>query len=148
MEYEIVWGGDPEDASVTTWGTATLEGLSTWVQEGLSDPRYRPGMRIPVDYSRLDWSGISQEDVHKRVEHFAKTVIPAGRACAAVVMREPVDFGIARMVQAYVELHRELEIEIAVFLSIEDAREWLREQIAADTGSADSSADGSIRGAS
>jgi hypothetical protein len=52
------------------------------------------------------------------------------------------------MVQAYVELHRELEIEIAVFLSIEDAREWLREQIAADTGSADLSADGSIRGAS
>jgi hypothetical protein len=138
VEFEIIWGGDPEDASVTTWGTATLEGLSAWVQEGFSDPRYRPGMRILVDHSRLDWSGISQEDVHKRVEHFAKAVIPAGRACAAVVMRAPVDFGIARMVQAYVEVHPELEIEIAVFLSIEDAREWLREQIAEDAGSADS----------
>jgi hypothetical protein len=138
MEYEITWGGDPEDASVTTWGTATLEGLNAWVQEGLSDPRYRPGMLVLVDHSRLDWSGISREDVHKRIEHFAEAAGLTGRAYAAIVMRAPVDFGIARMVQAYIELHPELEIEIAVFLSIEDARGWLREWKEADAGPAGS----------
>ncbi|MGD0274272.1 MAG: hypothetical protein ABSB96_11150 [Gaiellaceae bacterium] len=135
MEYEITWGGDPEDASVTTWGTATIEGLDAWVKEGLSDSRYRSGMCVLVDHSRLDWSGLTPKDVHERIEFFAKEAARLGRARAAVVMRAPADFGIARMEQAYVELEPELEIEIGVFFSIEDAREWLRERIAADAGS-------------
>jgi len=73
VEYEITWGGDPEDATVTTSGTATLEGLDAWVQEGLSDPRYRSGMHILVDHRQLDWSGLSPANVQERIELFART---------------------------------------------------------------------------
>ena len=138
MGYEITWGGDPEDACVTTWGTATIEGLDAWVHEGISDSRYRPGMHVIIDNRRLDWSGLSPEDVHKRTEFFLRNTALLDRARAAVVMRAPVEYGIARMEQAYVELEPELKIEIGIFLSIEDAREWLREQIAEDADSADS----------
>jgi hypothetical protein len=133
--YEITWGGDPEDACVTTWGTASIEGLDAWIQEGLSDSRYRPGMHILIDHRQLDWSGLSPDDVHKRVELFARDAASLDSARAAVVMRAPVEFGIARMEQAYVELEPKLKIKIRIFLSMEDAREWLREQIAADADS-------------
>ena len=126
MEHEITWGGDPEDARVTTWGTAKIEGLDAWVEEGLSDPRYRPGMRILIDHSRLDWSGLTPTDIQQRIELFAKQATRLGQISAALVMRAPVDFGIARMEQAYIELHPEIQIELGVFLSIEAAREWLR----------------------
>jgi len=33
MEYEITWGGDPEDACVTTRGEASLEGFGAWMQK-------------------------------------------------------------------------------------------------------------------
>jgi hypothetical protein len=126
VEYEIIWGGDPEDASVTTWGTVTIEGLDAWVKEGLSDSRYRPGMRILIDHSRLDWSGLTPKDIHRRIELFAKEAGRVGHVSAAVVMRAPVDFGIARMEQAFIELHPEVQIDLAVFFSVDDAREWLR----------------------
>jgi glucan biosynthesis protein len=125
MEYEITWGGDPEDASITARGVATVEGLNAWVQESLSDPRHRPGLRVLVDYTQLDWSDLSPTDVHERVALYAKDAIKLDHARVALVMRAPADFGIARMEQAYVELNPELEIEIGVFFSIDAARLWL-----------------------
>jgi len=133
VEHEITWGGDPEDVIVTTWGTATIEGLNAWVQEGLADPRYRPGLRVLIDQRKLDWSELSLKDVQQRIELFVSETARLDHARAAVVMGAPVDFGIARMEQAYVELHPELKFEIGVFLSIEKAREWLREEAAQDS---------------
>jgi hypothetical protein len=136
VEYEITWGGDPEDVTVTAWGTATVEGLDAWLRKELKDPRFRPRMRVLIDYRQLDWSGLSPEDLHKRVEVFARAGGRVNRARSAVVMRSPVDFGIARMEQAYFELHLEPEVEMGVFLSIEDARRWLSEVPAPDSDSA------------
>ena len=133
MEHEITWGGDPEDVSVTTWGTATLEGLNAWVHEGLADSRFRPGMRILIDHSRLDWSGFTPKDMHQRIELFAKEAGRSGHISAAVVMGAPVDFGIARMEQAYIELHPDVHIDLGIFFSIDEAREWLREEAAPDS---------------
>ena len=136
--HEITWGGDPEDGCVTTWGTASIEGLDAWVQEGLSDSRYRPGMHILIDHRQLDWGGLSPADMHERVELFARHAVRLDSARAAVVMRASVDFGMARMEQAYAAIDPELEIEIGVFWSIEKARQWLSEEPAPDSDSASS----------
>jgi hypothetical protein len=136
VEYEITWGGDPEDASVTTRGMATVDGLNTWVQEALSDPRYRRGLRVLADYRQLDWSDLSSADVHDRIELYVKDSVRLDQARVAVVMGAPVDFGMARMEQAYVAIDPELEIEIGVFLSIGNARQWLSEAPAPDSDSA------------
>jgi hypothetical protein len=138
MEYEITWGGDPEDACVTTRGEASLEGFGAWMQEGLSDPRYREGISFIVDHRELDWSGVSLKGVQDRIELFKQDSNRIGRVRAAMVMRAVVDFGLARMYQAYIELQPDLQIEIGVFTSIEDAREWIRERKAADANPAGS----------
>ena len=134
--HEITWEGDPEDGCVTTWGTASIEGLDAWVQEGLSDSRYRPGMHVIIDNRRLNWGGLSPMDVHKRVELFARDAARLDSARAAVVMGTPVDYGVARMEQAYVDLEPELKIEIRIFFSIDEAREWLRSLPEHEPGSA------------
>lgn len=135
MDYEITWGGDPEDAHVTTSGEASMEGFTAWMQEGLADPRYREGMSIIIDHRELDWSGVSLGGVQDRIELFKRNAKRVRRIRAAMVMRAAVDFGLARMYQAYVELQPDLQMEIGVFLSIEDAREWIRERKAADSDS-------------
>lgn len=135
MEYEITWGGDPEDASVATRGTVALEGFDAWMQEGLSDPRYRDGMSIIVDHRELDWSDVSLKDVQERIELFRRNTKRVGRIRAAMVMRSTVDFGLARMYEAYVEMQPDLQIEIGVFISIDDAREWIRGRKAVDAAS-------------
>jgi hypothetical protein len=135
VEYEITWGGDPEDACVTTRGEASLEGFDAWMQEGLSDPRYREGMSFILDHRELDWSGISIDDVQERIELIRRESNHFGRIRVAMVMRAVVDFGLARMYQAYIELQSDVQIEIGVFTSIDDAREWLRERKAADAAS-------------
>jgi hypothetical protein len=138
VEYEITWGGDPEDARVTTRGEASFDGFVAWMQEGLSDPRYRERMSIILDYRELDWSGISLEDVQDRIKLFKTDSNRFGRVRVAMVMRATVDFGLARMYQAHIEAQPDLQIEIGVFTSIENAREWIRERKAADAGSTDS----------
>jgi hypothetical protein len=136
VEYEISWGGDPEDACVTTRGEASLEGFNSWMEEGLSDPRYREGISFILDHRQLDWSGISLQDVQDRIELTKQDSDRYGRVRVAMVMRAAVDFGLARMYQAYIELQSDLQIEIGVFISIEDAREWIRIRKAADAGPA------------
>jgi hypothetical protein len=135
MEYEITWGGDPEDASVTTRGSVSLEGFDAWMQEGLSDRRYHDGMSIIVDHRELDWSDISLKDVQERLELFKRNTNRVGCIRAAMVMRSAVDFGLARMYEAYVEMQPDLQIEIGVFISIDDAREWIRGRKLADAAS-------------
>jgi hypothetical protein len=125
MEHQITWDGDPEDASVTTRGIVTVEGLDAWVREVLADPRYRPGFRVLVDYRQLNWGDLSPMDLYERIELYVRDSIRLDHARIAVVMGVPVDFGMARMEQAYVELRPELEIEIGVFFSIDEARRWL-----------------------
>lgn len=135
MEYEITWGGDPEDACVTSRGKVSLEGFVAWMQEGLSDPRYHDGMSIIVDHRELDFSDMLPQDVQERLELFRRETNRVGRIRAAMVMRSAVDFGLARMYEAYVEMQPDLQIEIGVFTSIEDAREWLRARKAAGAAS-------------
>jgi hypothetical protein len=125
MQYEIVWGGDPEDLLVTTRGTATLDELSFWIREAICDPRYRPGMRVLVDHREVDWSGLTPEDIRTHVAAFTVDAERIGHSYCAMVMGKPVDFGIARMKEQYAEADPTFEAEIQVFASVDDARRWL-----------------------
>ena len=138
MEHEITWGGDPEDVYVTISGVATVEGLDIWVQELLADPGFRPGLRVLVDERRLDWSQMHSEDIERRVDLIAKDTARFGDAYAAMVVGTQVDYGVTRIEQAHVDSRPELRPRLRVFLSVEEAREWLRERAAAETRPADS----------
>ncbi|MGD0165672.1 MAG: hypothetical protein ABSC51_00055 [Gaiellaceae bacterium] len=125
MEFEIIWGGDPEDVYIRTRGVATVEGFSAWLEEGLSDPRKRPGLRVLVDHRQLDTSGMSVEDVERRVEIAAREEPRFSDVHVAVVVRRDVDFGVLRMLESLFEARPELRSIVRVFRSIEKARHWL-----------------------
>ena len=125
MESEIIWGGAPEDVRVRTSGVATVEGFSSWLLEGLSDPRMRPGLRVIVDHRLLDTSGMRYEDVERRVEIAAKEAPRFADIHIAVVVGREVEFGILRMLESLFEARSELRSILRVFRSIEEARSWL-----------------------
>ncbi|HEY5159436.1 MAG TPA: hypothetical protein VII83_00035 [Gaiellaceae bacterium] len=125
MEYEIIWGGDPEDVCIRTRGVATVEGFSAWLLEGISDPRKRPGLRVLIDHRQLDTSRMSIEDVERRVEIAAREEPHFDDVHVAVVVEREVDFGIQRMLGSLFEARPELRSILRVFRSIDEARLWL-----------------------
>lgn len=124
MEHEITWGSDPEDAYVSASGAATVEAMNDCQQALISDPRFRPGMRVLIDHRLVDWSRMTPEDVRKVVDMLVRSTARFGATYCAMVMGKQVDFGIARMQQHYAEANSELQIEFRVFSTIEDARSW------------------------
>lgn len=125
VEYEIIWGGDPEDVCIRTKGVATLEGFTAWLKEGISDPRSRPGLRVIIDHRQLATSAMTLGDIERRAEITAKEQPNIRGAHVAIVVERDVEFGMLRMLGAVFETHPELRSMLCVFRSIDEARLWL-----------------------
>jgi hypothetical protein len=127
VDYEITWGGDPEDVSVTTSGRVTIEELDGWAQEVLADPRYRPGLRVLVDHRGSLWDHLTPDDLRRRSELVARDAERIGphRNQIAMVASRPVDYGLGRMLEMMIEARTDVDFQ--VFYDIDDARAWLRE---------------------
>jgi hypothetical protein len=123
MSHAIRFGGQPEDVSVTTLGTASLAGLDAVLTDLLGEQSYIPGMRVLLDHSLLDWRGLQPEDLLRRIHLGLKDADLIGPSRIAVVS------GDARMARAHV-LRGDEPIWRA-FASAEEARAWLAEGTAA-----------------
>ncbi len=124
VDVEIVWGGKPEDVRMIASGKADADGLIAAGERLHSDSNFRPGLRVLVDHRQVDWSHMTEDDVRRTVDLLAVNPAPEIMYCA-MVMGRPVDYGIARMRQHYVEARSELSLELRVFTTLEDARDWL-----------------------
>ena len=124
MEWEIQWGGDPEDVLVTISGDATVEGLNAWTQEALADSRFRPGMRVLIDHRGASLGGLTSDDMRRRADILAADAERIGLQRVATVVTKPVDFGLHRMLELLSEERRSFTWR--VFYDIEEARDWLR----------------------
>ena len=125
LEFEIRFGGDPEDVLETAWGIATPAGLLAANAALLADERFRPGLRILVDHTNLDWSAMSGADMRVRAEQLRRLNGPLAGGRVATVTRGTVDFGLQRMSDGLVD--GDLTFARRVFSTFEDARAWLRE---------------------
>ena len=127
MLHEIRFCGEPdeiEDVHVTTFGTASVDGLAAMAQAGFDDPRFRPGARILIDHRHLDWRRMSSDDIRLRAERMAAEEAPLLAGCrVAIVARGPAEFGVVRMLLTYAELDTDVELDI--FPTLEQARAWL-----------------------
>jgi len=124
MEYEIVWGGDPEDVLVTTSGQATTDELHAMTRSALADPRYRRGLKILVDHTATTLAELSASDVQRRADLLVAEGPNFSLHRVAFVTGQTVDYGVGRMLQGWVE--GRLDIESRVFRSVDEARDWLR----------------------
>ena len=123
MSHQIRFGGDPEDLLITTSGTASVEGLDAMVQAGLGDDRYRSGMRVLIDHSRLEWPDLATDQLRRRADLIVRDSERIGRSYVAVVVSQPVAYGFGRMMLAFGA--DRIEFEPRLFYSIDEARAWL-----------------------
>lgn len=132
MDYSFRWGGDPEDLCIETLGRATLAGLTAMTQDGFADERFRLDMKILIDHRRLDWTSMSTEDTRQRAMDLALASGRLGHARIAVVVSQPVDFGMQRMMEGLSNQMVEDSVvpppvfTSEIFHSLDDARAWLR----------------------
>ena len=126
MDYAIRWGGDPEDLCLTATGVGRFADLDAMMEEARADPRWVEGMRVLVDFSGVDWSGVSVDQMQARVE------VRSGSAPAfwqdryqqfSVVVR-PTDYAFGRLMG--LAINRKVAWVSRVFDCLSDAREWLR----------------------
>jgi hypothetical protein len=125
VEYTIEFGGAPQDITITTSGSASVEGLIGFVTDLVASPRYRPGMAILIDHMLLDTRPLTAADI----KTFATAVVThdqqIGASRVAIVVPDPLTFGFARMY----ELHAEpAQVRSKVFYSRSDALTWLEER--------------------
>jgi hypothetical protein len=123
MEYRIEFGADAEsDATVTTSGAASAEGLIGFVLELIADPRFRPGMAVLVDHSALDSRPLEPEDIQSLSRAVLQRDRLIGPSRVAIVVPDSLTFGYARMYELYAD---DAQLCSRVFYSRAEAVSWL-----------------------
>jgi hypothetical protein len=128
VEWEISWGGDPEDVSVTLRSVVTLDALEGFTEALLGDTRFRPDLRILIDSRLADWDRFTTGDLRARGEGLARNATRIGAQRLAVVVATSTEYGLGRMMDAYGMDQTSLSYRRFIG-DIDAARAWLREPI-------------------
>jgi len=123
MRHEIEF--DPARTTVTirASGQASAEGFEAYLKELLEHPRWLPGMRILVDFRDLEGGYLRKEEIRRISDLHVPLGERLGNGPCAIVVSDPLHFGLARMWEAYSD--RRLFLRIRVFDSMDEARDWL-----------------------
>ena len=130
MDYRIDWDGDIEDVRFTTSGDADVDKLDAMVEEFLADPRFREGLKILLDHRDCRWVGLSANDVRRRADLQRAKRDRIGYQQIAFVVDSPQEYGMARMLGAY--LDGQVSFVAHAFTSIDEARAWLASAVQSD----------------
>jgi hypothetical protein len=84
-----------------------------------NDPDFDPDFSQLIDFTEITGLEIGPEDVRQ----FAQRIIFSPRSRRAILVKDDLQFGLARMF----EIHRDLngETGIRVFRSLEEAQDWI-----------------------
>jgi hypothetical protein len=126
VDYEITWGGPVEDVLIRTVGQSSLEGFEGFLDECLSDSRWRPAMRVLFDQRAVDMSALTSGDLQQRVDILLRERGRLAAAHVALVLARAVEFGLHRMMESYSDDWRGGEVmDLALFYTVDEARAWL-----------------------
>ncbi len=110
-------------ATLQLSGKASVEGLYDVVEAIIDSPGWNPGINILCDYSELDLSQLTGDDI----ERYAKSISPnrksLGNGLCACVSTKPSDFGLGRMWAVFMEQYSDLRV--CIFYDLEKAQKWL-----------------------
>jgi hypothetical protein len=106
-------------ASGSVMAVDIIEGL----KKVMEDPAFKPGMDILWDFRDVR-SEISKADQIREIVSYIRTNQDrrGGNYRVALVVTRDIDFGLARMYEAY---SQELPFEIRIFKNLNDAENWL-----------------------
>jgi hypothetical protein len=122
MDYAIDFGADA-DVVVTTSGRADPAAIRRFLNEMVSDGRFRPGSSLLNDQSALDFSGLTPEDIRGISDLVSRLDEQHRFGPFAVVVPNTFAFGLARMGQTLLST----DVLGRIFYSREAAIEWLGE---------------------
>jgi hypothetical protein len=105
-------------------GTAGPSGFSATAVALLALPEWKPNMNILIDYSDLNLSNVTTRDVDILAQSLAPHREQMGGGFCAIVNTKPLDFGLGRIWQVYMEEYTDLRV--AVFYDIDEAKSWLQ----------------------
>lgn len=127
MEHTIEFGGELQAVTVTSSGRADRSGFLRFIDEIVSDPRFRRGMAMLIDHSALDASSLTRHDVQAIGELVGTLSDRVGTSPVAVVVPDTLLFGLTRMGEAHTG---PAQLRVGIFYSRDEAIAWLRDAVA------------------
>lgn len=124
MEFEIVFDTDSELALVRARDIMSLEDSAAFLQEFVSDPRWRRGMDILVDCTDVDASNITTGNIEVLVKNHFRVTDAIGPGRCAIATGSLLKYGLGRMFEAHA--FQKLLLQTRIFTTVEEAFTWLR----------------------
>lgn len=62
------WGGSPQDVTIRAFGEASFSNAEAFAREFLEDERYRPGLKVLVDYTELQTIEYSPGELRELID--------------------------------------------------------------------------------
>ena len=117
---------DPEAGLVRAahFGRSTPDDLRRFIDALLTDPRWKPGMKLISDFRCNDPSSFSADDLRDCVAHEVGYAVQTAGTKVATVVDSPLAYGISRIWLAQAALQGS-PIEYRIFDSVEAAERWL-----------------------
>jgi hypothetical protein len=125
VEFDVTWGGDPEDLLIRTSGPATVPELNTMVAQVLADPRFREGLKVLLDHREAGFTGFTTAHLRSRADQAAWQLQQGRPKRVALVFGRDLYLVVGRLLESFISART--SIAIKTFRTLEDARVWLRE---------------------
>jgi hypothetical protein len=125
VEYDVIWGGDPEDILIRTSGPATVPELNAMVSELLADPRFRPGLKVLLDHRAAGFTGFTTAHLRSRADQAAWQLQQGRPSRVALVFGRDLYLVVGRLLESFISART--SIPIRTFRTLDDGRAWLRE---------------------
>ena len=122
MPYRYAIDPDRDLLVVRGWDTLALDEVQEGALDTLSDPAFRPGLRILVDYTRLRRYDLPLQDVRRLADFLHRHRDAIGAARIAMVAPADAVYGVGRM---WSSLQPEWAAEVAFFRTLEEGAAWL-----------------------
>lgn len=123
MEWNIEFADDGSRMTVRAWGTAEVQGFIAYLLAAVDHPAWRPGIPALMDFRDLDVGPLTSADIQRLADLHAPYAEVLAQGRIAVLVSRPVEYGIVRMWQAFVN---HMHLAHGVFYTLEEAEAWLQ----------------------
>ena len=126
MKWEYVIVNARNFISVRGSGNFSTASFEEMIRDIQSDEQWQPSMDCLIDFSILDLTKTSSNDIKMAAAIHKKYDSQIGRCRIAVVFGREADFGLGRMYETF--LGSEVLSTVRSFRTADEARQWLAEE--------------------
>ena len=123
MQPEIRFESDYQSIIIRLKGKASFQHVVLYLKSLLDHHCWNPGLKVLVDCREISIRHLTTQTIYDIAELFKLNTKRIGDGQWAFMMKNKVDYGLARMWQMLTEDY--VDFSNQIFLSFEEAREWL-----------------------